>query len=78
MPGSSVLAGRFPKSDSSLPKSDIETAEAPAVIQPGLLTCSFTGVSDGIRTRDIEDHNDIDEYVNNHVLTGALTRASGS
>ena len=23
----------------------------------GLLTCTNTGVSDGIRTRDIQDHN---------------------
>ena len=31
--------------------------ERPAVVRPTLLTCTFTGVSEGIRTPDIQDHN---------------------
>ena len=32
-------------------------SKAPAVVRPRLLTCAFTGVSEGIRTPDIQDHN---------------------
>jgi hypothetical protein len=41
----------------SLPKSDIERREPRPYFRPGLLTCGFCGVSDGTRTRDIQDHN---------------------
>jgi hypothetical protein len=29
----------------------------PSRVQLGLLTCTFDGVSDGIRTHDTQDHN---------------------
>ena len=45
----------------SLPTSSRNRTPAPVKlsgrVQLGLLTCAFDGVSDGIRTRDIQDHN---------------------
>jgi hypothetical protein len=35
----------------------MSTPEGLPLSGSGLLTCTFNGVSDGIRTRDIQDHN---------------------
>ena len=39
------------------PKSDIERGEPRPSLRPGRLNCGNLGVSDGTRTRDIQDHN---------------------
>ena len=48
----------LPKPDSPLPKSDIDHAERPGPYSAARpLTCGFSGVSEGIRTPDTQDHN---------------------
>src|SRR5713226_2905479 len=37
--------------------ADSRMREPRPSFRPGLLTCYFSGVSDGIRTHDIQDHN---------------------
>jgi hypothetical protein len=46
------------KWESPLPESDNDGAERPGHDSwPGLLTCGFSGVSEGTRTPDTQDHN---------------------
>jgi hypothetical protein len=39
------------------PKTGHLNARRPTAIRPGLLTCYFSGVGEGTRTPDPQDHN---------------------